>query len=126
MKQDGKAAEVAEAEAAPAEASAAEAAAAEAAEAEAAETAVTMAIWFGLIDLQNKYHLWPTPFNGGSDSYTIEVATLVETTATEQKRILTPVARVLDEPYSQISPLSEVSVQARQSTYIGWNSVHPM
>jgi hypothetical protein len=34
---------------------------------------------------------------------------------------------VLDEPYSQLSPLSGVAVQARQSTlYIGWNRVHPV
>jgi hypothetical protein len=36
------------------------------------------------------------------------------------------VAGVLDEPYSQLSPLSGVAVQARrQSTCIGWNRVHP-
>jgi hypothetical protein len=35
-------------------------------------------------------------------------------------------AGVLDEPYSQRNPLSGVAVQARQSSYIGWNRVHPM
>ncbi len=38
------------------------------------------------------------------------------------------VAGVSDRPCSQLSPLSEVAAQARQSTvqYIVWNRVHPM
>ncbi len=35
-------------------------------------------------------------------------------------------AGVLDEHDSKLSTLSGVAAQARQSTYIGWNSVHPM
>jgi hypothetical protein len=31
---------------------------------------------------------------------------------------------VLDEPYGRLIPLSGVAVQARQSSYIGWNRVH--
>jgi hypothetical protein len=34
------------------------------------------------------------------------------------------VTGVLDEPYSQLIPLSRLAVQASQS--IGWNRVHPM
>jgi hypothetical protein len=33
------------------------------------------------------------------------------------------VAEVLDEPYSQLTPLSGVAVQARQSTYAGTMSI---
>jgi hypothetical protein len=36
------------------------------------------------------------------------------------------VAGVLDEPYSPLTLLSGAAVQARQSTYIGWNRVHSM
>ncbi len=38
-----------------------------------------------------------------------------------------PVAGVLDKPYSQLTPLSRVAVQAHQSTVhtVGWNRFHP-
>ncbi len=39
---------------------------------------------------------------------------------------LPPVAGVLDEPYSQLIPLSGVAVQARQSISAGTVSIHPM
>jgi hypothetical protein len=36
--------------------------------------------------------------------------------------VLSAVAGVLDEPYSQLIPVSGVALQARQSKlYIGWN-----
>jgi hypothetical protein len=37
-----------------------------------------------------------------------------------------PVTGVLDEPYSQLTHLSGVAVQGRQSTQAGRNRVHPM
>jgi hypothetical protein len=43
------------------------------------------------------------------------------------KLLRSPVARVLDEPYNQQTPLSRVAVQARRApVYIGWNRVYPM
>jgi hypothetical protein len=41
--------------------------------------------------------------------------------------IMEPVAEVLDEPYSELTLLSGVAVQARQSVHTGgWNRAHPM
>ncbi len=39
---------------------------------------------------------------------------------------MTPVAGVLDEPYSQLIPPSGVAVQAPASEHIGRNGVRPM
>jgi hypothetical protein len=36
------------------------------------------------------------------------------------------VAGVLEEPYSQLIPLSGVAVYTGPPVYIGWNRVHPM
>jgi hypothetical protein len=36
---------------------------------------------------------------------------------------LRTVAEVLDEPYSQLTPLSGIAIPARQSIYISWNRV---
>ncbi len=41
---------------------------------------------------------------------------LIGDTSSFVKPIVRPVAGVLDEPYSQLIPLSEVAVQTRQST----------
>jgi hypothetical protein len=38
-------------------------------------------------------------------------------------QLVHPVAGVLDKPHSQLTPLRGVALQARQSTYIGWNPV---